>query len=417
MSRFQPVILGGDLGAYSLARQFHDAYGVKPLLVTAFDPLAIRDSAILERHHFEHADQEGPLVDELLRLGERYHREDPELTLVLVANTEWRVQVLATNRQALEQHYVVPVPSAEVLAEVNDKEVFERLATAQGMKVPLSFYQDFSGADDPTWEPEALPEELTFPVVAKPAASAGYEQLTFEGRKKVYRIDSPAELEDLWRRLREAGFRDRFIVQQLIEGDDTAMYICVAYVDSRGETTLVCSGRVLLEEHDPSTIGNPCAILVEHVEQVVEPVRRLLGALEYRGFANFDIKRDARTGEFYFLEQNPRMGRSSFYCVGAGVNPMELLVSDVVEGRPATPVLDGGRVLYTILPVRMVLRYLRDPRLRASVRSLARRGRVLNPLRNPADASPRRRLYRRVWELSQWRKFRRFYPEPTSTGF
>ena len=32
---FVPVILGGDIGTYSLAREFHEAYGVTSVVVAA----------------------------------------------------------------------------------------------------------------------------------------------------------------------------------------------------------------------------------------------------------------------------------------------------------------------------------------------------------------------------------------------
>ena len=32
-----PVILGGDIGAYSLARAFHEAYGIVPLVLSQAD--------------------------------------------------------------------------------------------------------------------------------------------------------------------------------------------------------------------------------------------------------------------------------------------------------------------------------------------------------------------------------------------
>lgn len=33
-NEFVPVILGGDITAYSLARAFHEAYGIRPVSVS-----------------------------------------------------------------------------------------------------------------------------------------------------------------------------------------------------------------------------------------------------------------------------------------------------------------------------------------------------------------------------------------------
>ena len=65
MADFLPVILGGDIGAYAIAREFNDAYGAKPVLVTQYDPLPIRDSAILTRHYCANASEAQPLIAEL----------------------------------------------------------------------------------------------------------------------------------------------------------------------------------------------------------------------------------------------------------------------------------------------------------------------------------------------------------------
>ena len=88
MADFLPVILGGDIGAYAIAREFNDAYGVKPVLVTQYDPLPIRDSAILTRHYCANASEAQPLIEELCSLGEKLKREDAGRTLILLANTE-----------------------------------------------------------------------------------------------------------------------------------------------------------------------------------------------------------------------------------------------------------------------------------------------------------------------------------------
>jgi D-aspartate ligase len=416
MVSFQAVILGGDLGAYAMAREFNDAYGIKPIMVTSHNPNAIRDSRILTRHYFAQAAKEQPLVDELLRLGSQLHANEPTRKLLLLANTDWRIHVLATHRETLEQYYTVPIAPLDVIEQVSDKQIFEQLASAQGMPVPKSFYEDFAGAGAHGWQPQPTPADLSFPVVAKPADSSQYENLQFEGRQKVYRIDTPAQLDELWHTLATAGFRGTFVAQELVEGDDTGMYSATAYVDSSGTVSLLCSAHVLLEEHHPATLGNPCAMITEPIDEILGPVRRFLESLPYRGFANFDIKRDARTGKFYFLEVNPRIGRNSFYVLAAGINPMQALVSDVLEGRPAPLRVAEGEALYSIIPDPLLRRYIADAGLKAQVKRLQKAGRI-HPQRNPKDGGFKRWFYRTESELNEYRKFAKYYPKPTDTGF
>lgn len=430
MINFLPVILGGDVGAYALAREFNDAYGVKPILVTAYNPLPIRDTAIARRHYCPGAAEEKPLVNDLASLGQQLKQEDPSRTLILMANTEWRIQVLARNRQKLETWYQIPIPSLETIEKLNDKESFENLAHQVGIDTPLSFYQDFSTSDQPDWKPQPLPQELTFPLVAKPAQSAEYEQLMFEGRKKVYRISSQEELEHLWSTLRKAGFRGKFIAQQLIEGDDTQMYSITAYVNKKGSVSFMASARVLLEEHHPATLGNPCAMITTPISHILQPAKRLLESVDYHGFANFDVKQDPHSGRFYFLEVNPRIGRNSFYCLGAGINPMKEMTDDLLQvsqeadqGQSPIQSSDGqtrvasGEILYCLIPHRLLKKYIQDPALLNQVNSLIRSHRTVDPLINPKDRSFKRRLYH--WEsgISHYRKFHAYYPKPTATGF
>src|SRR5690606_10640648 len=137
----------------------------------------------------------------------------------------------------------------------------------------------------------------------------------------------------------------------------------------------------------------------------------------YVGFANFDVKVDPRDGSARFFEVNPRIGRNNYYVTAAGANPMRFLIEDVLEGREVEPVVVDEQILYSILPHRLLLKYVLDPGLRAQVVGLIRAGRDVHPLRNPADRTWRREMYIRTAMVNQIRKFRRFYPEVTGTGF
>ena len=71
------------------------------------------------------------------------------------------------------------------------------------------------------------------------------------GFKKVYFIERQAQLDELWRDLRAAGFAGTFIVQELIGGDDTYMDSVTLYIDSNGRPTLFGGANVLLEDMRP----------------------------------------------------------------------------------------------------------------------------------------------------------------------
>lgn len=415
MRDFQAVIIGGDLGAYALARELNEAYDIRPILVTAYNPLSIRDSQIISREHCENASDASTLVKKLLDIGQRLKSEYPDRPLLLLANTDWRIQVLADYREELEQFYIVPIPDSRTIEQVSDKQGFAEIAAQCSMPVPASFYADFSSADSPDFTLPLPSEDFPFPVICKPAKSSDYENLLFEGRQKIYLIDTREDLEKLWGTLRDAGFRGTFIAQELVEGDDTCMYSVTSYVDSRGEVSLNCSAHVLLQEHHPSTLGNPCAMVTEPIDELLDAARRFLTTVNYRGFANFDVKRDKNTGAFYFLEVNPRIGRNSYYVAGAGVNPMRHLVEDRVFGEPCESVVAQKRVLYSIIPFSLLSRYILDSSMRKDVRALDRHHKV-NPLDNPRDNSVRRRAYRFIQEINQFKKFREYYPKPTNSG-
>ena len=152
-------------------------------------------------------------------------------------------------------------------------------------------------------------------------------------------------------------------------------------------------------------------------DPMLAQARTFLASTGYRGFANFDVKVDPRTGQFRFFEVNPRIGRNNYYVTAAGANPMRFVVEDAVEGRSVAPVVVDKEILYAVVPHRLLLRYVRDPQLAARVRRLMKAKAVAHPLAYRGDLSPRRRLYVAMALVNQVRKFRRYYPEVTSTGF
>ena len=403
------VLLGGDIGVYALARAFHERYGTVATVVTRTVSGPVADSRLLTTRELGADASEDAMVQALLTVG--HEKKAAGLRPILLANADFLVLLLANHREALGEFFHLPLLGDDVLAAVADKATFSLTCEEIGVPTPGTIVLDFAGG--------ALPEipeiPWDFPVVAKASRSSAYSAVSFPGKRKVFEIADRAELEDLAGRLQRAGYTDRFVVQELIPGDDTAMLSVTAYVDTRGEVTLLGGAHVLLEEHTPGALGNPAAMFTTDLGDVLVQSERFLRRTGYRGFANFDVKVDPRDGVAKFFEVNPRIGRNNYYMTAAGANVAIPVVADMVEDRAIERMVPTAEILYSIVPWALLRRYIVDPALQARVRAIGRR-RTVHPLASPVEG-PRRRGYVAVAKANQVRKFLRHYPRPTALGF
>ncbi|WP_435300197.1 hypothetical protein [Timonella sp. A28] len=408
----RPVILGADIGIYALARAFHEEYSVTSTVVASAALGPIAHSAICDVHLVAHNYNPDVIVAELIKIGQR---KKPNEVLILLANSDWFVRVIVQNRAALEPYYVVPFLGEQILDDISDKATFALICNELGISVPTTYVQDFSNAHTNQWQPVQV--DLEYPVIAKAASSADYQDIEFEGKMKVFEIATPQELDNLWASLRNAGFTGRFVVQELIPGDDTQMRSITAYVDRSGAITLLGGAHVLLEEHTPNGLGNPAAMITMRDDDMFAQAAAFLQHTGYHGFANFDVKIDPRDGHFKFFEVNPRIGRNNYYMTAAGGNPARALVEDYVYGRSTGQRLVDQTILYSVVPVSMLDHYVREPNLNAQLSHLIQAQRYVNPLDNPIETSLKRRMYVKLALVNQRRKFKEHYPHPTGTGF
>jgi predicted ATP-grasp superfamily ATP-dependent carboligase len=300
------------------------------------------------------------------------------------------------------------------LAQVSTKAGFAEVCDAVGIPTPATVAVNIPELQESGQSPAEVKIDFEFPVIAKPSDSSQWQNVHFPGKLKVHELENRAELDALIQKLIVADYPGTLLVQDLIPGDETQLRSLTAYRDSGGQVTLLATGRVLLEECTPGTLGIPAAILVEPYEAAMAAATRFLNHVDYQGFANFDFKRDSRTGEDVFFEVNPRIGRNNYYVTGAGANVAQFLVEDRVLGKQLPLTEATEEVLYSVVPFDLLRRYITDQGLLDRLARLQRAGSTVNPLRYSGDNGLRRRLVTEGIIQNYRRKFAKYHPSPNS---
>ena len=391
--RLVPVVLGGDVLAYSYARCFNEAYGIKTVVLSGVDVRVTSSSRFTDYRVTPEMNEGSAAIASLLRrLGEEWAATGK--VPVLLGSADWHVRVICEHARELSDLYVIPYNSFEVLDDITQKGRFYQICEELGMAYPKTWTFDCS-------DPDAVidAESFTYPLIAKPSNSARYDLMDFPGKEKIYEVHEPAELTRIFGLLRDAGYDKELVVQDFIPGDDDAICSLTTFSDGRGIVRAVSGGRVVLQDHSPARIGNPVTILLERHEQLIEDAKRFCAHTGYVGFANFDAKYDERDGMYKFFEVNARPGANTYYMTVGGVNFAALIVETFVLGHDVPYAEAYREALYTLVPTEVIKRCVPNDELRAKTLDLYARHLAFSPFDAPGDT-----LAHKLWAWVRCRR-------------
>lgn len=344
---FTSVILGTDINAYGVARSLHEAYGVcshaygvKPLRFT-------RASKIVDVEVHEDFDTDEGFLRTMKEVAERFQDQKP---LLLTSCSDGYTALIAKHKKALEEDFVFNYIDYDLQQKLENKIDFYEICEEYGLDYPATKIISMETKDD-------LDLGFTFPVGLKANDSIEFVHMHFEGKKKFYKIDDAEELKRVVDLIYDAGYSGELIVQDFIPGNSSAMFVLNAYVDSRGEVTMMSLGKCLLDECLPYEIGNYNALLTIGDDALYDQYTRFLKAIGYRGFANFDLKYDVRDKKYKVFEINIRQGRSSYYMTAGGCNFMRYPVEDLIENKSLAPHYHDERGLWLFVDPSVLRKY------------------------------------------------------------
>ncbi len=396
-----PVLLGADLNCYSVARAFHEAYGVKSYAFGRYSLGTTEHSRIVCYSHVQDLDT----ASVLLPMLETFAKAHAGALLILIGCTDAYADLIIENREFLSEYYFCSAPRAELAKKLISKEAFYEMCKAHNIDYPDTVViHDESELS----KLSALP--FSYPIVLKPSSSIRYWQNPFDGMKKVYIIRTKEEAEEVAKTVFRSGYDDSLIIQDFIPGDDSGMYVLTAYSNQKAEVKMMCLGHVLLEEHTPKGVGNHVAILTEYHEELMLRVKAFLETIGYTGFSNFDIKYDPRDGKFKVFEINLRQGRSNYYVTHSGANLARLLVSDAKnEMKSGTEFVKTPSFWHTV-PKKIIYSYIHDDAIMKTVKMLVKDKKAGTALFYKKDLTlnPMRFAYVTVHNHRYYKKYKQY---------
>ena len=396
---FLPVLLGSDINVYGMARSFHEAYGYKSVAVGKGMLPATMNSKIVEVQKVEPRREEAEVfVSTLKEFAKRYEG----IRRLLGPCGDNYIKMLVRNQDALRGIYEFECISEELLMRLSIKESFYQVCEEHGFSFPKTTtcsYENYKTVELP----------FDFPVIIKPSNSVAYWNCKFPHKKKIFVAQNKEEYDAILDAIYGSSYKDHLILQEFIPGDDSKMRVMNCYCGKDKKVKLIALGNAVLEEHSPEGIGSYAVIINGYDEKLNDMMKGFLEGIGYIGFANFDMKYDERDGKYKLFEMNLRPGRSSFFVTAAGYNIAKWLADDVIYNKPMDLTVATEKVLYTIIPTKIIFDYCPDENVKAEAKKLISEHKVVNSYYYKKDRSLKRWLMFMRNQYHYFGKYKRYF--------
>ena len=265
------------------------------------------------------------LLEHLMDFG----RQLGKRSLIVCTSDEMAVFV-ARRRAILQEWFVLPEVDPKLPGQLADKDGLAELCRRHGMPTPPSV------AVDTMAQLDAALDEFDIPVILKSTALRGQVQ-SVENTTLVQTREALLELARNW----VEPFQ--VLLQEYLPDEHCEDWFTHGYCDATSRAEVVFTGRKVRTW--PVQGGATAAAYTAPELELVAVARLFCAQVGYRGIFDMDWRLDRRTGSYYLLDFNPRVGAQfRMFEDDAGVDVVRAMHLDL-SGRPI-PVgsqIDGER--------------------------------------------------------------------------
>ena len=302
------IIFGGHIQALGLVREAA-AIGIKIILFIPDGYSVARFSKYVTKTViFRNPEQLESLLSPYMDSG-----------ALLFPTADEYIEYLDTHRDNLSRHFILGIPSSDVVSLFTDKRNTYHFAEEHGIPCPKCWYPD-------TLENVgSIASDLPFPVVIKPAIMYIFHQLF---RKKAFLCHNKEELLEKMIIINSAGFPiKQLIVQEFLEGGAPSLYSFGVFAEKGIPRAWVTANRI---RQNPMDFGNSTTFAVScNVPEIEETSRKILLTTGYDGLAEIEFMYDAKTGQYKFLEINTRAWKWHSISNGLGFSFLSEMIKAI----------------------------------------------------------------------------------------
>lgn len=274
-----------------------------------------------------HGETSADLIERLTDFGRRLGRRS-----LIVCTSDEKAVLVAQHRDVLEEHFVLPAVAPQLPGQLADKKHLADLCRRHGFATPQSVFVDSMG------DLEAVIDDLAVPVVVKSTALRGQVQSV----ENTTIVATHQELRDLARKWREPFST---LIQEYLPDEVCEDWFSHGYCDSTATARVVFTGRKV--RCWPVRGGSTAAAFTAVNPDLERLTAAFCADVGYRGIFDIDWRRDLRTGQYYLLDFNPRVGAQfRMFENDAGIDVVRAMHLDL-SGRPipaGTPI-EGERFI------------------------------------------------------------------------
>lgn len=296
---------------------------------------------------------------------------------VLLPCADPYVEVIDENIDELKKYFLLPDMKKGQYKEIIDKDTLAVLAKKHNVLLPSTFDME----DEDLFEKV---EKVGYPCLVKPTNSHQFVNLF---RRKMFKVYSKDELKEAIDKAKGANMT--VIIQEIIPGFDDHMYTYDAFLNQDSKVThwLTC------QKHRQYPINYGASVYTEqkYVKELDEIGRPFLEAINYKGVAEIEFKKHAKTGKYYLIEINVRYSNLNELLTQVGINMPYITYRELI-GNPLEEKCieyDSGLVFrYTFEDLLAIRGYLKTNQLTLSqvISSLSKK--KVHAIRSLDDIKP-----------------------------